>query len=163
MGSNICDNCGDEFPTRLEIDGKVRNLSSRRYCLSCSPFGNHNTKQLHDRNEGSERVCDDCGREYVYDKSKGHNLNRCNSCCVKRRRIKRKRELVEESGGECASCGYDNCMQALSFHHRDPNKKEFNVTGSLTTRSWESLIDEVEKCDLLCANCHREEHCVEEH
>jgi hypothetical protein len=42
-----CQKCGDKFPFRVLIDGKQRNLKSRKYCLQCSPFGNHNTKNLH--------------------------------------------------------------------------------------------------------------------
>jgi len=162
--SPVCDNCGAEFPGRMEIDGKVRNLYSRKYCLDCSPFGEHNTSQLHKPGRNGDKCeCLDCGRVYEYDRSKGHQLERCNSCCVKRRRKKRKKKLVDMQGGECIKCGYDNCLTALDFHHRNPNEKEFGVTECVTTRTWESLKEEAEKCDLLCSNCHRENHCNDDH
>ena len=67
-----------------------------------------------------------------------------------------KRTLVEEHGGACKKCGYNRCISALEFHHRDPMKKEFRIGGN--TRSLEVQREEADKCDLLCANCHREEH-----
>ena len=42
-----CEKCGRVFPVQLVIEGKARILNRRRYCLSCSPFGTHNTRQLH--------------------------------------------------------------------------------------------------------------------
>jgi hypothetical protein len=42
----VCEQCGASFPNWLRVDGHTRNLSSRKYCLACSPFGGHNTRQL---------------------------------------------------------------------------------------------------------------------
>jgi len=42
-----CSNCGNDFPNYATIDGKKHNISSRQYCLDCSPFKSHNTKQIH--------------------------------------------------------------------------------------------------------------------
>lgn len=53
-------------------------------------------------------------------------------------------------------CGYDSCLGALDFHHRDRSSKEFGLgkfTGSLAR-----YLAEAEKCDLVCANCHRSRH-----
>jgi len=55
-------------------------------------------------------------------------------------------------------CGYNKCLEALEFHHRNPSEKEFNVSSKGHSRSWERVKKEIEKCDLLCANCHREIH-----
>jgi hypothetical protein len=64
--------------------------------------------------------------------------------------------LVELRGGRCEDCGYDRTVAALEFHHRDRNTKEFTL-GSFNG-SWKRLLAEAEKCDLLCANCHRRRH-----
>ena len=69
-----------------------------------------------------------------------------------------KQMAVEYLGGRCESCGYDKCIAALEFHHKDPSKKDFSVSTDGTTKSWEKLKAEIEKCSLLCSNCHREEH-----
>lgn len=53
-------------------------------------------------------------------------------------------------------CGYSKCLQALEFHHLDPTEKDGGLAGSIKFLSKEKLLAEIEKCVLLCANCHRE-------
>lgn len=69
----------------------------------------------------------------------------------------RKLKAIEYKGGKCIKCGYSECIAALEFHHRDPTEKEVQW-NQLRKRSWCKIIKELDKCDLLCANCHREEH-----
>ncbi len=77
---------------------------------------------------------------------------------VRRRRIKLREMAREYGGGKCALCGYKKCQRALSFHHRDPKKKSFGIATKGLTRSWEKIKQEIDKCVLLCANCHMEVH-----
>lgn len=49
-------------------------------------------------------------------------------------------------------------MEALDFHHRDAAEKDFGISYKGHTKALERLKKEVDKCILLCANCHREEH-----
>jgi|SRR5210317_2276533 hypothetical protein len=75
------------------------------------------------------------------------------------RGLKRKKEILLLKGGCCKHCGYKKSLAALSFHHRNPEEKSFNLDlRSLSNRKWESILLELDKCDLLCANCHMEEH-----
>lgn len=67
-----------------------------------------------------------------------------------------KKRLIEYKGGKCQICGYNKCQDALEFHHLDPSKKDYNVSGG--TKSFNTLKSEVDKCILVCANCHREIH-----
>lgn len=68
-----------------------------------------------------------------------------------------KQKWVDYKGGKCQKCGYNKCLAALEFHHRDPLQKKFALSGYRLTKSRESeIIEELEKCDLLCSNCHRE-------
>jgi len=77
---------------------------------------------------------------------------------VKKRR-KRLREMAREyKGDKCAICGYDRCQRALGFHHIDPKKKDFGLSARGLTRSWEKIKKEIDKCILICANCHMEVH-----
>jgi len=72
---------------------------------------------------------------------------------------KRKLEFVILKGGCCEVCGYKKNLASLHFHHRDPNEKELRLDlRSLSNNSYDKLKNEVEKCDLLCGNCHHEEH-----
>ena len=73
-------------------------------------------------------------------------------------RFARKKQLVEYRGGKCVSCGYlpitDLHYNVLEFHHRDPTTKSFSIATKLM-RAWDILKAEADKCDVLCANCHR--------
>lgn len=83
---------------------------------------------------------------------------RCSDCAkdhVTNNRRKAKEKLVELHGGKCSRCGYDKCVQALQFHHRDRKTKAFGI-GSGNCKSWAKNLAEASKCDLLCANCHIE-------
>jgi len=83
---------------------------------------------------------------------------KCSSEAVQRRRDKLKELAVEYKGSKCSNCGYDKCHAALEFHHIDPNEKDFGISTEGFTRSFEKLKVELDKCILLCANCHRELH-----
>lgn len=72
-----------------------------------------------------------------------------------RQRLKDRATYV--MGDKCACCGYDKCIQALEFHHLNPEEKDFSF-GTNANRSWSSTRRELQKCILVCANCHREIH-----
>jgi ribosomal protein L30E len=101
--------------------------------------------------------CTLCSREYRYTQKAGHAKTICNSCMVNNRRFQRKERCVEYKGGCCVRCGYHKSTRALSFHHVDATKKDFSIGGA-HSRQWESIKAELDKCLLLCANCHMEVH-----
>ncbi|MBF0484561.1 MAG: hypothetical protein HQL25_07645 [Candidatus Omnitrophica bacterium] len=74
------------------------------------------------------------------------------------RRKKVRLMAVEHKGFKCEKCGYDRCIDALEFHHIDPAQKDFNISSKGYTRSWDRVKLELDKCIMLCANCHRELH-----
>jgi hypothetical protein len=77
---------------------------------------------------------------------------------VTKRRRRLKELAVQYKGGKCILCGYSRCIWALDFHHIDESQKEFSLSVRGLTRSWDKIKQEVEKCALVCANCHREIH-----
>ena len=79
-----------------------------------------------------------------------------NQYCVDRWQ-KRKLDAIEYKGGKCQRCGYDKYPDVLEFHHRDPNEKEANWS-KIRLWKWDRVLTELDKCDILCANCHREVH-----
>jgi len=81
---------------------------------------------------------------------------RCRTEFVTERRRRVKRILVEEAGGRCRICGYDRYPGALQFHHLDPSTKSFALSVQGVARSLSKARAEVEKCALICANCHAE-------
>ena len=105
--------------------------------------------------------CRDCGDKLTAkNKYRSQNRKICKVCVNKLRVIQlkeNKQKLVDYKGGKCESCGYDRCVAALDFHHLDPKEKEFTI-GSNKGKSWEALKVEVDKCAMVCSNCHREIH-----
>lgn len=77
---------------------------------------------------------------------------------VAKRRKKVRLKAIEHLGGKCMRCGYSKYPEVLEFHHKNPNQKDFNVSAKGHCRSWDRVKNEIEKYDLLCANCHREIH-----
>ena len=75
---------------------------------------------------------------------------------VSKRRKKIKAMAIEYKGGTCQKCGYCKYQGALELHHIDKTKKSFAIGDKGYTRSWEKVKAELDKCVLLCANCHRE-------
>jgi hypothetical protein len=152
----ICRKCGSTFSRTPVIDGEKRDCSKRLYCLECSPFKSHNTRQLQKGPAvGEPFVCGDCGNTFLYDRSKGHKKDRCHTCYENNRRHIIKLRAIEYKGGCCQLCHYNRCEQSLHFHHVDPSQKEFRFQGN---RSWETTRKELDKCILVCSNCHGEIH-----
>lgn len=54
----------------------------------------------------------------------------------------------------CQRCGYDRSIKALDFHHEDQEGKKFPV--GLRNKAYSERFEEARKCELVCANCHRE-------
>jgi 5-methylcytosine-specific restriction endonuclease McrA len=74
---------------------------------------------------------------------------------VKSIRIRNKLRAVALLGSKCSICGYDKTYRALEFHHINPKEKSFAVSANLN-KAWKLIETELDKCVLLCANCHRE-------
>lgn len=91
-------------------------------------------------------------RYYLSPACKSQNQSR-----FKQNRLNKKQFCIDMLGGKCIVCGYDKCVQALDFHHLDPNQKELNI-GSGLRGSLEHIRDEIKKCVVLCCRCHRELH-----
>ena len=97
--------------------------------------------------------------KHVYVNSENrYRCVKCRSEAVQKRRYKLKELLVEYKGGKCEICGYDRCVSALEFHHKNPNEKDFGISAKGYTRSLDINKAEVDKCILVCAVCHREIH-----
>lgn len=77
---------------------------------------------------------------------------------LKSRRCRIKEELIKHKGGKCEVCGYNKCLSALEFHHLNPKEKDFSIAQTTTYKNMDLLKSEIDKCILVCANCHREIH-----
>lgn len=112
--------------------------------------------------------CEVCGKNLT-----GRQTKFCSKACklkvhakwtpdkqdkLNEKRLNLKLELIKDLGGKCSICGYDKNYAALEFHHSNPNEKEFTVSKWIYSYKNSKIKDEVEKCILVCANCHRELH-----
>lgn len=94
--------------------------------------------------------------EYVLEGRGFYRCKKCRSQAVVNARRRRKQKLIEVFGGKCEKCGYNNCVAALHFHHIDPKTKKFGIADFGVCRSWDRMLEEAKKCQLLCSNCHAE-------
>ncbi len=80
---------------------------------------------------------------------------------VMRSQKRKKIKAIEAFGSKCCMCGYDKCIEALEFHHLNKNEKEEKPSKAILSWSFERAKTELDKCILVCANCHREIHAAE--
>ena len=81
-----------------------------------------------------------------------------NSEKVSEFRRRRKLNLIHVCGDKCNLCGYNRVINSLEFHHINPQEKEYGIAANGTCHNLEKDLQEVKKCILVCANCHREIH-----
>lgn len=165
-----CDLCSTYFSTRVTIEGKVHILSSRKYCLSCSPFKKHNTRRILSTDEAalmwdaSIKRCAKCKTPQAHSEfySRGKGVQSWCKTCVKNNSAQRARELklaaIDHLGGVCKDCRQMPHPAAMTFHHLDPAKKDFSISHARYRKGIEDVRSELEKCVLLCMNCHAIRH-----
>jgi len=100
-------------------------------------------------------ICKLCQNRFKDYQLRGRS--RCGSCNTKIRRFRAKSAAIMYLGGECEKCGWHGNQAALQFHHKDSAEKDFTI-GNVANKSWDSIKKEMQKCILLCANCHAIEH-----
>jgi hypothetical protein len=156
-----CKKCNESFPNRLKIDGKYHVLRSRKYCLICSPFGKHNTKQIELNrypNGGDVIICRVCDKPTPTYQTNG--WRKCYVCYQREREVRVRDKVHSIVGDACWKCSYSKGKigrKVLDFHHVDPAKKLFSLhVRNMTNLSWTRIFAEMQKCALLCCRCHRE-------
>ena len=86
---------------------------------------------------------------------------KCNSQNTLDRQREFKKKCVEYKGGRCVVCGYEKYLGSLDFHHIDPSQKDFNLSNMRQTsfiKNQYAIQKELDKCILVCKNCHCEIH-----
>jgi hypothetical protein len=98
--------------------------------------------------------CKECHR--IVTAENYHKHRERNLAHKKTKSMQFKQQCVDYKGGRCSVCGYDKCLPALEFHHVDPSQKETKIGANFST--FKKAKPELDKCILVCANCHRELH-----
>lgn len=118
----------------------------------------------------NEKICPICRkvftetkkttRKFCYECSPYYSKKEGKSKTITAIRRAIKKNLVLYKGGKCQICSYDKCIDALQFHHKNPSEKDFSISQfrNYDVHSIKKYYEEVDKCDLLCANCHFEIH-----
>ena len=118
------------------------------------------------------KICNKCKKELNVEdfpfrnKAQGTRRAVCKSChnAFMKERYHSKKEEIREVKKQlsCVKCGYNKCVEALDFHHINPQEKESTVARMIANSyGIEKAFEEMEKCVVLCANCHREFHYLE--
>ena len=134
------------YRARIEIPIKVQNpeIAGHAYCCSCKQLKSmsefHKNKS---RKGGYALQCKTCSKRYVHT---GYKKNI--------RYIATKKEIILEFGGGCCRCGYNEFLSALGFHHVNPTEKEYSPGDIIRKGNIERSFAEINKCVLLCTNCH---------
>lgn len=145
-----------------EIEAKK---STKKYCSrSCENKARlirikENADKPRNENGMLEKECTICGKSF-YPKTSAANQRKCCYDCAPDGKQLTRSEFLNvirlTRGGKCEKCGYDRYLGALDFHHLDPSEKDFTV-GDRDFRL-DQCVEEIKKCVMLCANCHREVH-----
>ena len=118
------------------------------------------------------KYCPGCNESYVrlnFYKKRGveGDSSYCKKCTTKNttsRQRSLKVKMVQYKGGRCQNpnCstpgGYNKCLGALEFHHINPKEKDFTLSHLKKYKFSEVIKEELDKCMLVCVNCHRERH-----
>ena len=132
------------------------------YCKECKKKkkAKFNKIQINGNNE-----CVVCGVQKniknCYVNNNGKFSLYCKKCTSEKMRLSKletKKYCVKYKGEKCQKCGYNKNYAALEFHHTDPAKKDFLISDVRVAKTKDKLHLELDKCLLLCANCHAETH-----
>lgn len=143
-----CEKCGDD---------NIFHLSFHHYSndkeISISQMKNVRWSIIEKEILKCELLCENCHAEKHYLEDNYGDKSRRNSKLI----------YLKYKGDKCEACGYNKCEASLTFHHRDQEKKLFWIGGlndriSNILELKSHIIEELDKCDVLCRNCHNEKH-----
>lgn len=133
MEKQKCSICESEFPATLEYFGKHGYRGLDTYCKDC-------------RHKKT--------RQYYY-----NNKEKMKSQSLVWKKFQREKINEYKNSLNCLKCG-EKRNWLLDFHHIDPSKKDFQISQG-ETKGWDKILKEIEKCIVLCSNCHRDFHYLE--
>lgn len=163
----VCKNCDNIF---LREKSNIRKGKPNFCSLKCSGIYNSTIKSnlpLKTKKDYTNgKKCPNCTllkplNEFYKRRNKTEPSVYCKICTnvqtsIRQRKLKQK--CVEYKGSCCSICGYNQYQGALEFHHTDPSQKDFNLSKVRTTSFNDKIRVELDKCILLCSNCHKETH-----
>lgn len=112
-----------------------------KYCTRCKT--EKDLSEFYNRRNGvgNSPYCKQCHKDQALDRQREF-----------------KRKSIEYKGGKCFFCGYSKHQGSLEFHHMEQKSKNFQISSARMTTFDERVIAELDKCILVCSNCHKEVH-----
>ena len=155
--------CQCECGNQKEIQTSHLTCGISKSCGCQELIGNNNVNKNF---TPQEQKCPICQNLFL---NKQKNRHYCYECIPEgisstRRQLAKTRAfkhfLVNYKGGKCEICGYNKYEGALEFHHKNPQEKDIEISkwNFNYNQDIQIYLNEVDKCQLLCANCHREQH-----
>ena len=138
--------------------GRYHPRITPRAALDSLPYQAHNTVM---NKQSNCIVCGSAlhGKQTMFCSLTCKNRHHQSYTAQRSRGLARKLELVRSAGGRCSVCGYNRNLAALAFHHSDSEEKDFKLDmRALSNRTLKSVLAELNKCILVCQNCHAELH-----
>ena len=138
---------------QIEIpNGIIRHMKKCSRCTKTKEYSDFAKRSA--AKDGLANWCKLCFKEYDRDRYRKGDKSRKDKNRLER--IEKIRVLLWDylCNSSCPDCG-ETDPEVLEFDHLDPSKKEANVSDMLRSRSWESILGEIKKCEVVCANCHR--------
>ena len=139
----------------------------KKFGLKTKPTYRTRKKEIIKNENGVElKVCPKCKYQkelnknnfYISSNGKTHSwCKKCNDVTAYKKQKELKQKCVDMKGGKCVFCGYNKYIGSLDFHHTNPNEKKYSISD-LRTYSFDTLKIELDKCILVCRNCHGELH-----
>lgn len=160
--NRICTTCKQKFFTHN---------TSRLRCFSCSPKitkSERSTITLSDRYPDGQKQCSKCKRRLPlnqfrkckkrYNNTLESKCRNCNKIIGTEKKRQCKSLAVKYKNDICMDCKqkFPDCV--FDFHHRDPTQKDYLISSRSLIKLSDTIIKELDKCDLLCSNCHRIRH-----
>lgn len=152
MQTKICTRCKQEQPlTEFYKDKRLKKgrISACRTCINTY-------KKNYYRSEKGQKTVQD------YKEKNRERISQYNKTYLRKYRSfgfknQKKLEYCLYKGGRCEICGFEanqDTIAAFDFHHLNPEEKEFTPSDMLMLKK-EKVLKELDKCQLLCSNCHR--------
>ena len=113
-----------------------------------------------------EKKCSRCNSiklsSEFYNRRQGADFSPYCKICTIEQTLERQRNFkikcVEYKGEKCQICSYNKYVGALEFHHLNPSEKDFSISNVKLYSFSDTIKKELDKCILVCSNCHREIH-----
>jgi hypothetical protein len=129
-----------------------------KICSTCNKNKNINNFAINkSKKDGLNGKCKECQREYLkehYKKNKQYYIDKASESHRKTIEIKRQLIIDAKSKG-CSRCG-EKHIACLDFHHL--KDKEFGIAKGKFSKGIDTLKKELNKCEVICSNCHRKLH-----